>query len=113
MGGLFKYFMCGLFAFACYNEFVLMNRTKAFDTLSSRVDRAGVEDVLGEPKHEFQCDSTEQPPAFLAYIDSLCKEKVVKVDAYAMCHIPMRCRGWHYVAFDQKDKVVNKYRLAN
>lgn len=113
MGGIFKYFLCGLFAFACYNEFVLMNRVKAFDNLSSRVEKANVEEVLGKAEHVFQCGSEQQPPAFLAYIDSLCKEKVEEVDAFAMCRIPMRCRGWHYVAFDQKGRVVNKYRLAN
>lgn len=113
MGDIFKYLMCGLFAFLAFNEFVLMNRTSSFNDLSMHADKAAVASVIGEPAHTYQCGTNEQPPTFLTYIDSLCKEKVEEVDAYALCHIPMRCRGWHYVAYDHSGKLVTKYRLAN
>jgi hypothetical protein len=113
MGGLFKYLICGLFAFLAYNEFVMMKRASSFNELSTHMERATVANIIGEPEYTYHCGSGEQIPAFFTYIDSMCKEKVTEVDAYALCRVPMRCRGWHYVAYDTNNKLVTKYRLTN
>ncbi len=113
MGGIFKYLLAGLFAFASYNEFVMMHRDSAFGELASHSDKAAVENAVGESQFSFHCGANEQPLTFLPYIDSLCKDKVEEVGAYALCRIPMRCHGWYYVGFDHNGKLMNKYKLNN
>ena len=113
MDGIIKYLMCFLFAFLAYNEFVLMNRESSFKQLGLHVDKASVVASIGNAEHSFKCGSGEQPAAFLTYIDSLCTDKVEEVEAYPLCRLPVRCRGWHYVGYDAKGRLMTKYRLAN
>ena len=113
MEGIIKYLMCFLFGFLAYNEFVLMNRESSFNQLGHHADKGAVAASIGEPQHSYRCGSGEQPASFLAYIDSLCKDNVEEVDAYPLCRLPVRCRGWNYVGYDAKGRLLVKYRLAN
>ncbi len=113
MAGLFKYLIAVIAGLLCYNEFVLMHRTSAFNDVEYHMDKSVVPTKIGDAKYTHICGTQDNTPAFLEYIDSFCKDKVVEVDAHPLCYISMRCRGWNYVAYDKDNRMLVKYHLGN
>jgi hypothetical protein len=40
-------------------------------------------------------------------------DRAEEVEAYPLCHLPLRCRGWHDVGYDARGRLQTEYRLVN